>query len=189
MRIALLLLILVLLSACAINREVTIIQEVKTDEIAQKEQSKPIERGEIMKLTSKSFNQGEMIPKEFTCQGDDSSPHLAWEDAPAETKSFALIVDDPDAPGGTWVHWLVKDIPPNVKEIQQNNVPGNQVQNDFGKQDYGGPCPPSGTHRYFFRLYALDVGNLEANNKQDFYKEAEAHAIAKAELMGNYQKS
>ncbi len=142
-----------------------------------------------MKLTSNDFNQGGMIPREFTCQGDDSSPHLAWDDVPEGTKSFALIVDDPDAPMGTWVHWLIKDIPANVRDIQKNNVPGNQVENDFGKEDYGGPCPPSGTHRYFFRLYALDAEKLEATNKRDFYSQAEEHAIAKVELMGKYQKS
>jgi len=145
--------------------------------------------GGSMKLTSDDFKEGEMIPRKFTCQGEDINPHLKWEDVPEGTKSFALIVDDPDAPMGTWVHWLVKDIPPEVREIPQNSVPGKQVINDFGKEDYGGPCPPSGVHRYFFKLYALDVEKLEAENKEDFYREVEKHAIAKAELMGRYQKS
>ena len=141
-----------------------------------------------MNLRSNDFNEGEMIPSKFTCQGEDINPHLAWDDVPEGIKSFALIVDDPDAPGGIWVHWLVKDIPADVTEIKQNSVPGNQVTNDFGKEDYGGPCPPA-LHRYFFRLYALDVEALEANDKGEFYRRVEEHAIAKAELMGKYEKT
>lgn len=141
-----------------------------------------------MKLTSNDFNEGDMIDSKFTCQGQDINPQLTIEDVPSEAKSLALIVDDPDAPGGTWVHWLVKDIPINTSEIPQNSVPGTQVTNDFGKEAYGGPCPPSGVHRYFFKLYALDTETLEANNKEEFYQQAEQHAIAKAELMGKYTK-
>ena len=144
----------------------------------------------IMDIRSNDFNEGDMIPSKFTCQGEDINPHIEWYNAPDDVKSFALIVDDPDAPAGTWVHWLVKEIPADTKEIQQNSVPGNQVVNDFGKPDYGGPCPPSGVHRYFFRLYALDIGTLlEANDKESFYAEVEKHTIAKAELMGRYQKT
>lgn len=151
---------------------------------------KPIQEGvEIMKLTSNDFKQGDMIPRKFTCQGEDINPHLAWDDVPEGVKSFALIVDDPDAPMGTWVHWLVKDIPTDIREIKQNSIPGTQVENDFGKEDYGGPCPPSGVHRYFFKLYALDVESLDADNKDDFYEQVEEHSIAKAELMGKYKKS
>jgi len=142
-----------------------------------------------MKIRSNDFNEGDMIPAKFTCQGEDINPHLAFEDVPSGVKSFALIFDDPDAPVGTWVHWLVKDIPSDVTETQQNSVPGNQVANDFGKEAYGGPCPPLGVHRYFFRLYALEVESLDASDKGDFYKQAEEHAIAKAELMGKYEKS
>ncbi len=141
-----------------------------------------------MNLKSNDFNEGEMIPAKFTCQGEDINPQLSWDDVPSDVKSFALIVDDPDAPVGTWVHWLVKDIPADVREISQNSVPGNQVNNDFGKPDYGGPCPPSGVHRYFFRLYALDVESLDASDKEEFYKQAEEHAIEKVELMGTYTK-
>ncbi len=161
-----------------------------TEKTVPEQIEKPIQEGvEIMKLRSNDFKQGGMIPRKFTCQGEDINPHLAWSDVPAGTKSFALIVDDPDAPMGTWVHWLVKDIPANVKEIKQNSVPGNQVENDFGKEDYGGPCPPSGVHRYFFRLYALDVKSLDASDKGEVYRQVEEHAIAKAELMGKYSKS
>lgn len=150
---------------------------------------KPIQKEvDTMKLRSDDFNEGDMIPVKFTCQGQDINPHLAWDDVPEGVKSFALIFDDPDAPGGTWVHWLVKDIPADVREIKQNSVPGSEVVNSFGKQDYGGPCPPSGVHRYVFKLYALDVDTFDASGKADFYKETEEHAIAKAELIGTYSK-
>jgi len=142
-----------------------------------------------MNLKSNDFNQGDMIQSKFTCQGENINPHLAWDDVPTDTKSFALIVDDPDAPSGNWVHWLVKDIPSDIREIQQNSIPGKQVNNDFGKGDYGGPCPPSGTHRYFFKLFALDVETLDAETAEDLYQQAEQHAIAKAELMGTYEKT
>jgi Raf kinase inhibitor-like YbhB/YbcL family protein len=142
-----------------------------------------------MKLKSNSFTEGEMIPSKFTCQGEDINPQLSWEDVPAGVKSFALVFDDPDAPMGTWVHWLVKEIPSSVREINQNSVPGNEVVNSFGKEGYGGPCPPSGVHRYVFKLYALDVSSFEASGKADFYKKVEEHMIAKAELIGKYSKS
>lgn len=176
MKGVILLVLLLFLIGCATEKS------VKEDIKIQKEVG-------TMKLKSNDFNEGDMIPRKFTCQGEDINPHLAWDDVPENVKSFALIVDDPDAPAGTWVHWLVKDIPADAREIQQNSVPGNQVTNDFGKEDYGGPCPPSGTHRYFFKLYALDVESLDATDKGDFYKKVEEHAIAKAELMGKYEKT
>jgi len=114
-----------------------------------------------MKLKSEDFEDNNEIPSEFTCDGRDVSPQLSWEDVPAETKSFTLSVADPDAPMGTFIHWLVFDIPKEVNNIARGTVPGKQVENDFGKKDYGGPCPPSGTHRYIFTLYALDVEHLE----------------------------
>ncbi len=139
-----------------------------------------------MRLSSDVFENGEMIPAKYTCQGDDINPALKWDDVPEGTKGFALIVDDPDAPAGTWVHWLVKDIPADVREIKENSVPGMQVVNSFGKEGYGGPCPPSGVHRYFFRLYALDTEGFEADDKADFYKKAEGHKIGEAVLIGGY---
>jgi len=175
-----LLILLIILLGCSAEKPSEQVENIE----------KPVQKEVVkMRLASNDFNEGEMIPAKFTCQGEDINPHLAWDDVPSETKSFALIVDDPDAPGGIWVHWLVKDIPVDAREIQQNSVPGNQVVNDFGKEDYGGPCPPSGTHRYSFRLYALDVESLDASDKGDFYRQVEEHAIAKAELMGKYEKS
>ena len=112
-----------------------------------------------MRIWSNDFHHEGKIPKVFTCDDRDVSPHLAWDGIPEGTQSLALIVDDPDAPVGTWVHWLVSDIPPHVAEMPQGTVPvgARQVTNDFGKVEYGGPCPPGGTHRYFHKLYALSV--------------------------------
>jgi Raf kinase inhibitor-like YbhB/YbcL family protein len=145
-----------------------------------------------MQLRSNDFQQEGMIPKLFTCDDRDVSPHLVWDDVPPGTRSLALIVDDPDAPVGLWVHWLVCDINPNLREIPRGTVPAGarQVRNDFGKLDYGGPCPPGGTHRYFHKLYALDVDRLEgATEKGSFYSLVEQHKIGEAVLMGKYKRS
>jgi len=142
-----------------------------------------------LKLKSNSFEHEGLIPPKYTCDDIDINPHLVWEDVPDGTKSFALIVDDPDAPMGTWVHWLVCDIPADIREIPEDNVPGRQIKNDFGKRDYGGPCPPSGTHRYFFKLYALDVQELENVNEKNFYDLVEKHKIDEAILMGKYKRT
>ena len=144
--------------------------------------------GVNMKINSTEFQNGGDIPSKFTCTGEDINPSLSWKDAPAETKSFALIVDDPDAPGGVWVHWLVKDIPASASEIPENTVPGTQVVNDFGKVGYGGPCPPSGVHRYFFKIIALDVPTFQAENKIEFYEKVKAHKLAEAWIMGKFSK-
>jgi Raf kinase inhibitor-like YbhB/YbcL family protein len=143
-----------------------------------------------MKLESNDFEHGGDVPTKFTCDGADISPHLAWSGVPEGTKSLALIVDDPDAPMGTWVHWLVCNIPADTKEISQDSVPSGakQVTNGFGKVEYGGPCPPGGTHRYFFKLYALDTEKLDVDYKKNFYKEVEKHKIAEAVLMGKYSR-
>lgn len=143
-----------------------------------------------MRIRSNDFEEGGDIPSGFTCDGEDISPHLKWEEVPEGAKSFALIMDDPDAPMGTWVHWLLCDIPPDTREISQNIKPmgSRQVTNDFGREDYGGPCPPSGTHRYYFKLYALDVERLEAKEKGGFYREVEEHKIGEAAIMGRYSR-
>ncbi|UCG69265.1 MAG: YbhB/YbcL family Raf kinase inhibitor-like protein [Thermoplasmata archaeon] len=143
-----------------------------------------------MKIKSNDFEPSGLIPPLFTCDGQDISPHLAWEEVPEGTKSLALIVDDPDAPAGTWVHWLICNIPANVREVPQGRIPAgaHQVRNDFGKANYGGPCPPGGTHRYFFKLYALNVGSLEGVDERNFYEKVEEHKIAEAVLMGKYSR-
>jgi len=148
-----------------------------------------IEGGLAMKLKSSAFEHNKFIPKKFTCEGADVNPGLIIEDIAEETKSLALIVDDPDAPMGTWVHWVVFDIPP-VSMIEENSIPGKQGSNDFGRKNYGGPCPPSGTHRYFFKIYALDKNlNLkEGTTKEELEKAMQGHILDKAELIGLYKK-
>ncbi|RLI45217.1 YbhB/YbcL family Raf kinase inhibitor-like protein [Candidatus Bathyarchaeota archaeon] len=143
-----------------------------------------------MRLESKDFQDGSTIPSEFTCDGRDISPQLSWEDVPEGTKSFALSVTDPDAPGGEFIHWLVYDIPQDVRNIDRASVPegAEQVENDFGKKEYGGPCPPSGTHRYIFTLFALDTEHLKDVNRNNFFDKVEKHSLAKAELKGLYQR-
>jgi Raf kinase inhibitor-like YbhB/YbcL family protein len=155
-----------------------------------------------LQLTSTAFKQGGAIPARYTCEGDDSSPPLAWAGAPAGTKSFALVVDDPDAPDPAkpqrvWVHWVVYNLPVNVTGLAENasrqGLPKGAAlgKNDFGKSVYGGPCPPIGRHRYFFKLYALDteLTGLSSPNKADLTRAIQGHVLANAELMGTYQKS
>lgn len=150
-----------------------------------------------MKIESSAFINGQPIPQKFTCQGDDVSPALSWSGAPATTKSLALIVDDPDAPVGTWVHWVFFNLPAHAHSLPENVAKSQQDQggiqgtNDFKKMGYGGPCPPPGKpHRYFFKLYALDTTlSLNAGaTKQDVEKAMQGHVLAHAELMGTYQR-
>src|SRR3989338_5373902 len=144
----------------------------------------------LMELTSPVFPNNAMLPAKYTCQGEDISPPLAVTGIPKGTVTLALINDDPDAPGGTWDHWIVWNIPP-AGGIAQNTVPGIQGKNSWGRSHYGGPCPPSGTHRYFFKLYALD-GKLalkEGARKVDVLKAMEGHVLAQAQLIGLYKKS
>lgn len=147
-----------------------------------------------MKLTSSVFmNQGK-IPSKYTCVGEDVSPPLQFYDVPAGAKSFVLIVDDPDAPGGTWVHWVVYNISPGVKMVDEGSVPtgGAEGKSSFGEMKYGGPCPPSGAHRYFFKLYALDTTlAFEKPEVVDEHAVSEAmagHVVDEAELVGLFSK-
>ncbi len=143
--------------------------------------------GVTMKVESSDL--GEFVPKQFTCDGEGISPSLSWSGFPNETKSFAIAVKDPDAPMGTWIHWLVYNIPKNKTHIAQNEIPGTEVINDFKKEHYGGPCPPSGTHRYYFIVYALDVADLgKISDKNEFFEKVESHTIAKGELMSKYSR-
>lgn len=146
----------------------------------------------VMQIESPSFKPGESIPSKFTCQGVDVNPTLTISNVPAQTKSLALIMDDPDAPGGTWVHWLLWNISNQTKEIPENSVPAFAVQgkNSWGKSKYGGPCPPSGLHRYFFKLYALDtkLSISSSADKKQLENAMKGHILATAELMGTYRK-
>lgn len=131
------------------------------------------------------------IPSEFTCDGSDLSPPLSISDVPTNAKSLVLISDDPDAPVGTWDHWVVFNIPPATKQIPQDTEPnGAPGKNSWGRTGYGGPCPPSGTHRYFFRLYALDTTlNLpQGSTKKQIEAAMQGHILAKAELIGLYKR-
>ncbi len=143
-----------------------------------------------MRLKSKNFEDNSSIPSEFTGDGRDVSPQLSWEDVPAETKSFALSFADPDAPMGIWIHWLIYDIPKDVRAIEQGGLPkgAKQIENDFGMKEYGGPCPPSGTHRYIFTIYALDVEHLEEVKKRNFFEKVAEHTLDKAVLKGVYKR-
>ncbi len=141
-----------------------------------------------LQITSPAFGHNQPIPREYTCQGADVNPTLEIRGIPPGVKSLALIMDDPDAPMGTWDHWLVYNIQP-AEKIERNSIPGVQVKNSFGKLDYGGPCPPSGTHRYFFKLYALDTTlTLPPASKKALEKAMEGHALDKTELIGLYKK-
>jgi Raf kinase inhibitor-like YbhB/YbcL family protein len=148
-------------------------------------------------VTSSAFQQGSSIPSQYTCDGSDISPPLAWQGVPPGAKSIALIGDDPDAPIGTWVHWVCYDIPPAVESLAQNMPKtdtlqggGKQGLTDFRSIGYGGPCPPSGTHRYFFKVFALDILlNLPAGKtKKDIEKAMKGHILAQGELMGTYSR-
>lgn len=143
-----------------------------------------------MNVSSPVFKHNQMIPRKYTCQGEDTNPPLTIESIRSGTKSLALIVDDPDAPMKTWVHWVVFNIPV-MEKIEENTVPGRQGRNDFGRNDYGGPCPPSGTHRYFFKIYALDtlLDLPEGVRKSEVEKAMEGHILEKAEIIGLYKKA
>ncbi len=151
-----------------------------------------------IQLTSTAFKEGEAIPKKYTCDGQDVSPSLSWTDLPAGAKSLALIADDPDAPAGTWVHWVLFNIPVSLRGLPEGvaktaTVPGVGVQgnNDFRKTGYGGPCPPRGKpHRYFFKVYALD-SVLQLNpgaGKADLEKAMKGHILGQGQLMGKYSR-
>lgn len=146
---------------------------------------------------SPSFDKSGWIPTNFTCDGSDISPKLVWSHLPAETKSIAIINDDPDAPMGTWVHWLIYNIPSTISQLDEGQprkeiLPNNALQgrNSWGKIGYGGPCPPSGTHRYFFRLYALDqkLSIMPGASKEELLKAMEGHILGQAEFYGKYSR-
>ena len=147
------------------------------------------EGGLGMKLSSPEFEQKKFIPEKFTCQGKGVNPGLIIEGIPEKAKSLALIVDDPDAPGGDFVHWVLYDIPV-TNRIDENTIPGKQGLNSLGRTGYVSPCPPTGVHRYFFKIYALDkvLNYGAALSKSELEKEISAHSLDKAELIGLYQK-
>ena len=155
-----------------------------------------IERSMAFKLVIGAFPEGAAIPKLHTCEGADVSPSLEWSGEPAETQSFALVVDDPDAPAGAWNHWLLWDIPASVHALPQGSKPGTlgvSGSNDFGKPGYGGPCPPRGhgAHRYFFRLYAVaapSLGLRAGAKRAELDKALSGRILAEVRYMGRYER-
>ena len=150
-----------------------------------------------IKLTSVAFKDGEPIPRPYTCDGVNISPPLEWSGVPRTAKTIAIICDDPDAPGGTWVHWVLYNLPAdniglveNLPATETLKAGGFQGKNDFGKIGYGGPCPPSGTHRYFFKIYALDSElPLKAGaTKAELMKAMDDHVVSQGQLMGTYRR-
>ncbi|MBW1720857.1 MAG: YbhB/YbcL family Raf kinase inhibitor-like protein [Deltaproteobacteria bacterium] len=150
-----------------------------------------------IEITSSAFKEGGMIPRQYTCDGKDISPPLAWSGVPEGTKSLALICDDPDAPMGTWVHWVLYGLPPDLQKLPEG-IPDTEVLengakhgiNDFRRYGYGGPCPPGGTHRYYFKIFALDTP-MEMGpglSKGELMKAMEGHILAQGELMGRYKR-
>jgi Raf kinase inhibitor-like YbhB/YbcL family protein len=143
-----------------------------------------------MKLSSKEFGPDESIPKKFTCQGEDVSPELTVAEVPEAANALALLMEDPDAPGKTFDHWVAYDIPPETRTFPEGGRPGTQGTNDFGKAGYGGPCPPSGEHRYVFTVFALDerLDLPEGLGKNDLQRVMDGHILDRAELIGLYAK-
>ena len=148
-------------------------------------------------LTSPAFQEGGMIPAIYTCDGSDISPPLTWNDVPEGTESLALISDDPDAPMGTWVHWVMWNIPEDAIQLSDNVPPDAELPDgtrqgitDFGRRGYGGPAPPRGVHRYYFKLYALDTAlDLpDSTTKADLLEAMAGHILAQAQLVGKYQR-
>jgi len=154
-----------------------------------------VENSTLTKLdvTSSAFGEGQPIPRQYTCDGADQSPPLAWGEPPGGTRSFALVVDDPDAPSGLFRHWGAYDIPASARSIASGQSIGAEAVNGFGKSGYGGPCPPKGhgPHHYHFKLYALDVERLavQPNAKvEQIESEAQKHAVGQGELIGTYER-
>jgi Raf kinase inhibitor-like YbhB/YbcL family protein len=146
-----------------------------------------------LKVTSPSFKEGEMIPGKFTCDGENISPEIQWEDFPDGTKSFALICDDPDAPSGDFVHWVVYNVPSKIDGFGENAEISEIADlgiTDYGRKGYGGPCPPSGTHHYHFKVYALDkmIETEKDLDKYDLLDKMEGHVLAKGEIVGLYKR-
>jgi Raf kinase inhibitor-like YbhB/YbcL family protein len=150
-----------------------------------------------IKVVSSAFQEGGMIPADYTCDGKDISPPLSWSGVPEQAVTMALICDDPDAPLGTWVHWVLYNLPASVRELPAGVPPDERLangalqgRNDFRRLGYGGPCPPGGTHRYYFKLYALDKAlDLKPGaTKKELLKAMEGHVLAEGQLMGRYKR-
>lgn len=179
--------IFILIIGCSNNRDT---EKILIGPIEQ--HPKIINEVKPMKLISPSFVHEADIPSDYTCDGADMNPQLIIEEIPENTESLVLIMDDPDAPGATWDHWIVFNIDPTTTQIPENTEPaGTAGKNSWGRAGYGGPCPPSGTHRYFFKIYALDkeLDLPEDSDKESIQQAMQGHIIGEAVLMGKYQRS
>ncbi len=208
MRLLIGLLIAILLAACATERAPASVptraQEepeptvepaapATEEEAPPEEETPPMEESDF-RLTSSAFLQGDPIPASYSCDGDNTSPRLTWTNPPGSTRSFALIFDDPDAPGGTWVHWVLFNLPAETRSLPEAVGPDPTLaihgSNSWGSIGYGGPCPPGGEHRYFFKLFALDsVLDLGVGaTKEQVLDAMQTHIVAEVELMGTYSR-
>lgn len=176
---------------------ITIIFLIFIEVIFPQQKQKEQRKMTTIKLESTAFKESEIIPFQYTCDGKNISPPLQWSGIPENAKSIALIVDDPDAPMGDWVHWIIYNIPPAIYHLEENILHDKKLKNgafqginDFRKNGYGGPCPPSGTHRYYFKIYALDL-TLEENpnmTKKMLLDKMKGHILAEGQLMGKYKR-
>jgi Raf kinase inhibitor-like YbhB/YbcL family protein len=182
-------LIFMMLASCTASATTTSQPSATT---APETESTGTEATMSLTLTSDAFATGQSIPAKYSCTGKNISPSLAWTEPPASTNSFALIVDDPDAPAGTWVHWVLYNIPANTHTLPENtDMSGLSVgKNSSGNMRYDGPCPPNGTHRYFFKLYALDstLSLSPGASKEQVLNAMKGHILAQGELMGTFSK-
>jgi len=203
MRIFTGLLISILLEACAAESAPTATTALEEPEptavsaaTATEEEEPGMEELDF-KLSSSAYLQGDPIPASYSCDGENTSPRLTWTNPPEGTQSFALIFDDPDAPGSTWVHWVLFNLPAESRSLPANVPPDPTLangevhgSNSWGSIGYGGPCPPDGEHRYFFKLYALDIllEPEEGATKEQLLEAMEGHIVAETELMGTYSR-
>lgn len=181
----LLLVFALFLTSCSYEEQRNLDNANNSKEVNQKEMLK-------MRVSSPSFKNFGRIPDKYTCKGLNVNPEINIEEVPSEAKSLVLIIDDPDAPMGTWDHWILFNIDPKVRRIKEDSVPENATKgiNSFGTLEYGGPCPPSGSHRYFFKVYALDrvLDLSEGATKKEVERRMQGHIIDRAEIIGLYSK-
>ena len=161
-------------------------------EIKSFDKTAKIKHMKQLSITSPAFGEKGKIPPKYTCDGEDVNPPLVFENVPDDAQSLTLIVEDPDAPGKTWVHWVVFNISPHTTTVGEDSIPQNGIETvtDFGQQGYGGPCPPTGTHRYYFKLYALDttLDITEDVTREEIDHAMEGHILDKSELIGLYSR-
>jgi Raf kinase inhibitor-like YbhB/YbcL family protein len=184
-------------NSCSILLTVSILFFCACDNKVQAENKQKEKLNMKIKITSSAFEEGGIIPSKYTCDGNNISPPLQWNLVPDGTKCIALICDDPDAPSGDWVHWILYDLPANTQHLSEN-MPDDETLPDgtrqgltsFGKTGYGGPCPPNGFHRYYFRIYALDkkIDAAIILDKKKLLEEMDGHILAQGQLMGKYKR-